>query len=83
MRLARSGSRFDLAFLDPPYARGELGERTLRALDEADLLEPEGRVAWQHPRQQEPPQRVGRLAHVESRRFGETTLSFYTREEQG
>lgn len=81
-RLGVEGSRFGLVFLDPPYAREDLGERTLRALDEAGLLEPGGAVAWQHPRRQQPPGRVGRLALVDARRFGETTLSFYACEEE-
>jgi 16S rRNA (guanine(966)-N(2))-methyltransferase RsmD len=81
-RLASAGTRFDLVFLDPPYAEERLGERTLEALDGADLLEPGGTVAWQHPRRQQPPQRVGGLALADTRRFGETTLSFYTRFEE-
>ena len=81
-RPASAGWRFDLAFVDPPYAEAGRGERTLQALDEAGALEAGAQVAWQHPRQQEPPQRVGRLTLIESRRFGETTLSFYWREEE-
>jgi len=82
-RRASAGWRFDLAFVDPPYARAGLGEQALAVLDEAGLLEPEGCVAWQHPRRQEAPGRIGRLALTDTRRFGETTLSFYRRSGEG
>jgi 16S rRNA (guanine(966)-N(2))-methyltransferase RsmD len=71
-RLGREGQRFELVFLDPPYASGEAA-RALRALVEAEILAPAATVvveaAWRHP----VPAVIG-LQLVETRRYGDTVL---------
>jgi 16S rRNA (guanine(966)-N(2))-methyltransferase RsmD len=74
-RLGREGERFDLVFLDPPYASDE-APRALRAIVEAAILASGGTLvveaAWRHP-----VPAVSGLALVETRRYGDTVLLRY------
>jgi 16S rRNA (guanine966-N2)-methyltransferase len=75
-RLAAAGARFDVVFLDPPYAT-DLAADTLARLGEGTLLADEAVVVAQHFTKRPPPPRAGRLGAVRTRRFGETTLTFF------
>jgi 16S rRNA (guanine(966)-N(2))-methyltransferase RsmD len=74
--LYRAGERFDVVFLDPPYDT-DLVEATLEALGGGGLLLPEAWVIAQHFTKRAPAATVGALAAFRTRRFGETTLTFY------
>jgi 16S rRNA (guanine966-N2)-methyltransferase len=75
---------FDLVLVDPPYAQTEMLLRVLSMLGEADApLTPGARVVAKHFWRDRPPERVGMLAVERERRFGETALTFYRREESG
>jgi 16S rRNA (guanine966-N2)-methyltransferase len=74
--LYRAGERFDLVFLDPPYD-ADLVETTLQALGGGGLLLPEGLVVAQHFTKRPPAPTIAALAAFRTRRFGETTLTFY------
>jgi 16S rRNA (guanine(966)-N(2))-methyltransferase RsmD len=74
--LYRAGERFDLVFLDPPYDAG-LVDETLGALGGGGLLLAEAWVIAQHFTKRAPAERIGALAAFRTRRFGETTLTFY------
>lgn len=74
--LYRAGERFDLVFLDPPYESG-LVDTTLEALGGGGLLMSEGLVVVQHFTKRAPAAIIGVLATFRTRRFGETTLTFY------
>jgi len=74
--LYRAGERFDVVFLDPPYDAGLL-ETTLETLGGGGLLLPEGWVIAQHFTKRAPAERTGSLFAFRTRRFGETTLTFY------
>ena len=67
---------FDVVFLDPPYDTG-LVETTLQVLGGGGLLLAEGLVIAQHFTKRAPAATLGALAAFRSRRFGETTLTFY------
>ncbi len=73
---AISPSSVDLAFVDPPYALGP-GE-ALGALDR--VVRPGGTVVAEHDRRAPPPDRVGALALVDRRAYGDTGISIYRRE---
>jgi 16S rRNA (guanine(966)-N(2))-methyltransferase RsmD len=75
-RLAREGARFDVVFLDPPYD-ADLVEPTLERLGATDLVVPDGLVIVQHLTKRPPPAVIGRLQAYRTRRFGETTLTFF------
>ena len=75
-----AGERFRLIFLDPPYGSA-LARETLKSLADSALLEPDGLVIAQHLTKEPLPERFGSLVRWKSRRFGETTLTFFRREE--
>jgi 16S rRNA (guanine(966)-N(2))-methyltransferase RsmD len=78
--LAEQGRRFDVVFLDPPYA-GDLYERSLETIVTAGLLAPGGVAVAQHFHKRPLPERIGSLVRVRSVRVGDHLLSFY--EEEG
>jgi len=74
--LARAGERFDVVFLDPPYDTDDVAT-TLDALGGADLLAAGGVVVAQHLTKRARAASAGALAAFRTRRFGETTLTFF------
>ncbi|HET9458286.1 MAG TPA: RsmD family RNA methyltransferase, partial [Candidatus Limnocylindrales bacterium] len=76
------GPPFDLVFVDPPYADVELLRAVLASLGGAGApLAPDARVVAKHFWRDRPPERIGMLALERDRRFGESALTFYRREE--
>lgn len=74
--------RFDLVVVDPPYAETELLGRILEILGgPAAPIAPSARVVAKHFWRDRPPERIGMLAAERDRRFGETALTFYRRQE--
>ncbi|HSK51175.1 MAG TPA: 16S rRNA (guanine(966)-N(2))-methyltransferase RsmD [Clostridia bacterium] len=69
----------DVVIVDPPYDHPELLVAALDAL--VPRLAPGARVVAKHFWRDTPPERVGLLASERVRRFGETALTFYRREE--
>jgi len=75
---------FDIVVVDPPYAETELLSRVLERLGAADApLGLGARVVAKHFWRDRPPERIGMLAAERDRRFGETALTFYRRQEDG
>ena len=68
-----------IAVVDPPYAEAEQLVATLEAL--GVYLAPGARVVAKHFWRDRPPAEVGLLASERERRFGETALTFYRRQE--
>jgi len=67
---------FDLAFLDPPYG-GAAAAATLAALGSSELLRPQARVVVEHGKRETMPPACGRLTRQETRRYGDTQVTFY------
>jgi len=68
-------TRFDLAFADPPYAKG-FGEKALASLMEGGWLNPDGVVVLEEARKSA----VGDLAGwmlLDQRAYGDTQVKFY------
>ena len=76
---AAAAGPFGIVIVDPPYAEVELLAAALEAL--APVLAPGARVVAKHFWRDPPPAQVGLLASERERRFGETTLTFYRRQE--
>jgi len=70
---------FDVVIVDPPYDRRELLQEALEAV--GSILVPGGRAVAKHFWRDAPPARIGLLASERDRRFGETALTFYRRQE--
>jgi 16S rRNA (guanine966-N2)-methyltransferase len=77
--LGAAGQRFDLAFLDPPYA-GDLYEPVLAAL--SALPAPGGLAVAEHFHKRALPETIGRLGRTRTVRVGEHCLTFYRRDEE-
>jgi len=77
-KLAQSGEKFDLIFLDPPYERG-LVKPTLDAIGQSDLLNGAGRVVVEHSGREAVQPSYGALLLNDQRRYGDTLLSFFER----
>jgi 16S rRNA (guanine966-N2)-methyltransferase len=75
--LGRTGARFDLVLIDPPYASGEV-PRALAALVGAGVLAPEATVVVEHGRRH-PVAPVDGLAPNDERRYGDTVLTWFAR----
>jgi 16S rRNA (guanine966-N2)-methyltransferase len=75
---AATGS-FDIAIVDPPYDRPALLVEALEAL--GPHLAAGARVVAKHFWRDAPPATVGLLASERERRFGDTALTFYRRQE--
>lgn len=79
--LACRGETFDVIFLDPPYEHGWVAT-TIKAVAEGELLRPSGVLIAEHSQREELQPRYGALVLVDQRRYGNTLLSFFRREEQ-
>ncbi|MDH7498150.1 MAG: 16S rRNA (guanine(966)-N(2))-methyltransferase RsmD [Syntrophomonadaceae bacterium] len=75
--LEERGCRFDLVFLDPPFADLQAGTDALGMLDRGDLLERGATVVLRLPHKAAPPGGLERLRAVDARTYGESTLYFY------
>ena len=74
-----AGGPFDLVVADPPY---DDPASLVRALEQSEpLLAPGARVVAKHFWRDPPPPVIGLLASERERRFGETALTFYRRQE--
>ena len=74
--LASEGARFAVVFLDPPYDSLQ-SAGTLDRLGQGACLAPGAIVVAQHPTKLPPTPDSGALGRWKSRRFGETTLTFF------
>ena len=74
--LARDAAQFAVVFLDPPYA-SPAAAPALERIARGDCLAPGAVVVAQHPTKAPPPPEPGVLRPWKSRRFGETTLTFF------
>jgi 16S rRNA (guanine966-N2)-methyltransferase len=78
-RVDRDATRFAIAIVDPPYAEPALLAAALEAL--GPHVTQGGRVVAKHFWRDPPPAVAGLLASERERRFGETALTFYRRQE--
>jgi 16S rRNA (guanine966-N2)-methyltransferase len=75
--LPNLSGKFDLIFADPPYAFDEYGE-LLEAI--AGWLAPNGEIAVEHESRRQLPESCRGLLRVDQRKYGDSTLSFYSRD---
>ncbi len=75
---AAAEAPFDIVLADPPYADTDALTHALQLVE--PVLAQGGVVVAKHFWRDAPPARVGLLASVRDRRFGETALTFYRRQ---
>lgn len=69
-----SGTTFDLIFVDPPYSKN-LVNKTIELVVKSGLLEAHSMVVVEHSPDEEP-QGYGSLILTETRKYGQTRISF-------
>ncbi len=74
--LAQAGARFDVVFVDPPYA-SPLYEELLSLVSSTCLLAPGGIVVAEHFKKRPLPETIGTLVRFREVRVGDHILSFY------
>lgn len=74
--LAQLREKVDIVFLDPPY-REQLWQDVLAILSEKDLMNPDGLVVLEHPKEMEFPQELYNFRKIKERRYGTVVLSIY------
>jgi 16S rRNA (guanine966-N2)-methyltransferase len=79
-RSAAEGKKFDVVFLDPPYASGEV-EPLLEALGKGDVLSEGALVVAEHPTKSALPDEAGVLVKKKSYRYGDTALTVMERKQ--
>ena len=76
--LADRGARFDVVYLDPPYA-SDLYERALEQVGATGLLAEGGVAVAEHFHKKVLPETIGGLVRARMVRVGDHRLSFYRR----
>ena len=74
--LKENGSRFDLVYVDPPFA-DDLYEPSLTALADSELLKNDAWVIVEHFHKTKLRETYGRLKSFKDRRLGDSCLSFF------
>ena len=74
--LASCRERFDLIFLDPPYAEIFL-ENALNRISQIDILSHRGIIICERPLEKQLSERFGALALTKTYRYGKTAVSLY------
>ncbi len=78
--LTTTKNRYDLVFLDPPYAEKIL-ENALKRISEIDILKSGGIIVCEKPAGKTLEAAYGDIWHTNDYRYGKTEISLFRREE--
>ena len=68
--------RFDVIFVDPPYARG-LAKKALKTLEAYDILQPNCTLIIEHEKREILPAALGRIILFREKKYGTSVMGFY------
>ncbi|HWE31437.1 MAG TPA: 16S rRNA (guanine(966)-N(2))-methyltransferase RsmD [Polyangia bacterium] len=79
-----AGGKFGWVFADPPYGSHQTGEleKAIELVAEKALVDNGGILVAEHEWRHAPEDRYGPLALFDRRRYGQTAVSFYRREDE-
>lgn len=77
--LRRCGEKFDLIFLDPPYAEVFL-ENSLKIISEIDILQTDGIITCERPLGKELPPEIPGFSRSRDYQYGKTVLTMYRKD---
>ena len=77
--LAKSGEKYDIIFMDPPYLKGYIVP-CIQAIEEGGLLKDEGIIVIEHDSKDIIPDQFIKLKRIKNRKYGNTTISIYSEE---
>jgi 16S rRNA (guanine966-N2)-methyltransferase len=80
-RLSKSGAAFDLIFVDPPYLKDYVNDTLMRVAASAIAMEGSTLVIEHHPK--EPIGDIPGLTLTDTRNYGQTLISFMTKQAKG
>ncbi|HDP16382.1 MAG TPA: 16S rRNA (guanine(966)-N(2))-methyltransferase RsmD [Candidatus Omnitrophica bacterium] len=76
--IQRSGSLFDIVFIDPPYGR-DMAKNSLIAISRCDILARNAIVVAEIYKKEILPESIGSLTKIRTSRYGDTMLEFFTK----
>lgn len=79
--LGREGWKFDLVFMDPPYAE-ELADKTIQKLSRARVLDRGGWIIVESSHRNPPAECISGFKVWRREHYGQTLLSFYRQEDE-
>jgi 16S rRNA (guanine(966)-N(2))-methyltransferase RsmD len=76
-KLQTDSANFDFVYLDPPYAKGNEYDATLRTLEKSSLVSESTILIAEHRKSFQLPASLGRFERVRILRQGDAALTFY------
>lgn len=73
---------FDIIFVDPPYASGEI-DLVLPLIDDCNILGDNGIMIAEHSSKKTLMTEIGRLKLIKNYKYGDTSLTLYRKEARG
>lgn len=77
--LKKTGHRFDIAFVDPPYASDELGT-VLAMMDGRNVIASDGTVIVEHSSRNKAADTLKNLIWIRTYKYGDSALTLYKKE---
>ena len=77
--LHRRGVKFDIIFIDPPYIYPKIWD-IFTAVSKYDILKEGGTVVWEHDSKKPQKPQYGALKMIETKKYGDTGITFFTKE---
>lgn len=78
-KLKLQNNKFDVIFMDPPYYKNMFID-ALEKITEASLLKEDGIIIIEHDTKDKFPEKINTIIQTKSKKYGNTTLTFYTLE---
>ncbi len=75
-KLYKNGRKFDLIILDPPYNKNFIQE-ALKIMINNDIMNENSVIVAEHSTSDKLPERIGRLEAVDTRKYGDTSLTLF------
>lgn len=79
-RVKNNSYKFDIIFMDPPYYKNMFFE-ALEKIEKSNILKEDGIIVVEHDTKQEFPENIGKLINYRSKKYGNTTITFYRMED--
>lgn len=79
-RLSSENEKFDIIFMDPPYSK-DLVRPCLEGISNGNLLDDDGIIIIEHDTKDLIEDKIGNLVKYREKKYGNTMISFFSKEE--
>ncbi|GAA0707992.1 16S rRNA (guanine(966)-N(2))-methyltransferase RsmD [Paraclostridium ghonii] len=79
-KVKNNSYKFDVIFMDPPYYK-DMFIDALKKIEQSNILKEDGIIVVEHDTKHEFPENVGKLCKNRNKKYGNTTLTFYSMED--